>query len=352
MEFVKYFAVNPSTASKSKDDISDAFPIELVNHIDYNKCFNLRPNKDIYSLNIKKLAKIFEMLSNFEQYDFIKKFKSAYGTDLIKLLNDVMHYKIIIPESSMSNFIIYLILEKYNYSFDSEFIKFFDFIHIERYFAQIRTQLNIISIAEYIILFKYDHWLTFNKFELPMYLLNKGEKLLYNPSCFSNSCLCKALVNNNFDLAYKLINLGCNLYENEKNFKDSALFYAMYFRNRPTNFNGIVEISDKQWAVIKLILSKCKTFNYQIDPVGLVYEDKPLYRVHCFTDRNDRHYNISPLEFEQDILSSGNPFTYALSGYSRDKLDFILRTHPEFFRNVKSESRVYEILTEDYVRML
>ena len=350
MDFVKYFAVSSSSASKPKDDISDVFPIELVKCIDYNKCFDFRNNKDIICLNRMKFDKVFEILSNFAQYSFINKFKTATGSEFIGLLNDIMRHRLIIPESCMSNFIIYLVFRKYNYSLDSEYIKFFNYIHVEKYFEQIKAQLNVISMAEYLILYGVNINFT-NKFDLAMYLLNKGERMVYNPSCFKESCLHKVLVNNNFDLAIKLINLGCNLYESEKSFKDSALFYAMYFRNRSTVDNTIIEISDKQWEVIKLILSKCKTLNYQINPVCLVNGDKPIYRVHC-SSVNNGFVNVGGFEHERFISSSGNPFTYALSGYSRDKLEFILQTHPEFLRNVQSNGRVYTILTEYYMKML
>lgn len=352
MDFVKYFAVSSSSsASKPKDDISDVFPIELVKCIDYNKCFDLRSNKDIICLNRMKFDKVFEVLSNFTQYSFINRFKKASRIEFINLLNDIMHHRLIIPESCMSNFIIYLVFRKYYYSLDTEYIKFFNYIHVEKYFDQIKAQLNVISMAEYLILFGVDISSTHNKFDLAMYLLNKGEKMVYNPSCFMESCLHMALVNNDFNLAVKLINLGCNLYESEKSFKDSALFYAMYFRNRSTDDNKIIEISDKQWEVIKLILSKCKTLNYQINPVCLVNGDKPIYRVHC-SSVNNHYIDFAGIEYERYISRSGNPFTYALSGYSRDKLEFILQTHPEFLRNVQTNGRVYTILTEDYMKML
>jgi len=353
MEFVKYFAVSSSNTPsvKPKDDISDVLPFEMVRHINLNSCFNLRPNKDIICLNREKFKKVINVLSSFSQFDFLNKFKPVMGSELLNMINNVTCHKIIIPENCMSMFIIYLIFEKYNSTFDEEFIKLFDFIHIERYFEQIKENLNIISLSEFIILLKSDNWNTHMQYKLPIYLLNKGEKLLYNPSNFNLSCLKKALVNDNFDLAYKLVSLNCNLYENEKSFKDSALFYAMYFRNKPTDFNGIFEISDKQWMIIKLILSRCKTFNYQIDPVCLRINSNPVYRVNCSIPAKPKSI-FEKIEFEREGIKACNPLAYALFGYSPNKLEFILKSHPEFFEEIKKYNDIYTTLTQRYMRFV
>lgn len=352
MEFIKYFAVSPSNSLfKPKDDISDVLPLEMIKHINLNNCFNFRPNKDIIGLNYKKFEKVIDVLSNFYQYDILNKFKPVMGSELIKMINDIIHHKIQIPENCMSMFIIYLILEKYNYTFDEEFIKLFDFIHVERYFEQIKEHLNVISLSEFIILFKSDNWNSNINYNLSMYLLNKGEKHLYNPSNFNFSCLKKALVNDNFDLAYKLVSLGCNLYENEKSFKDSALFYAMYFRNRPINFEGICEISNKQWAVIKLILSRCEAFNYQINPVCLTIDDNPVYSMPC-SNLINLNSVVSKIEFESAGIKAYNPFTYALSGYPLIKLEFILQSHPEFINALKKYNEIYTILIHRYMKFI
>ena len=152
MKFIKYFAVSSSNSPfKLKDDISDVLPFEMVKHINLNNCFNLRSNKDIICLNREKFKKTINVLSNFSQFDFLNKFKPVTGSELLKMINNIIHYKINIPENCMSIFIIYLIFEKYNYTFDEEFIKLFDFIHVERYFEQIKENLNIISLSEFII---------------------------------------------------------------------------------------------------------------------------------------------------------------------------------------------------------
>jgi len=339
MFFIKRFTVSSSDETKQKDDISDVFSVSLINSIDFNKCFEVRPNHNIVCLNRKKFNKVINVLSNFSQYDFLNKFKNVMGSDFIKMLNDIINHKVIIPEQCMGVFIIYIMLDKYDCSMDLEFITFFNFIHIERYFEQIRSLLNIISLSEYCILFKSDIYFK-NNYLLPLYLLNKGERLLYNSHCFNGSCLKKALVNDNFDLAYMLINLGCNLYENEQSFKDSALFYAMFFRNRSSS-EGITEISEKQWKVIQLMITKCKTFKYQIDPVYLDGR-KTVYSVSVL----DKEFVGNVIDFEQSGIKACNPLMYALSGYSYDKLDFILKTHPEFISDIRQHSELYKILID------
>ena len=352
MEFVKYFTDNTTYCPYiNNENINDMLLIEIIKHINLNKCFNLRPNKDIICLNHKKFDKVIDILSNFSQFKFLNNFKSAMGSELLKMMDDITHYKIQIPDCCMSMFIIYLIFEKYNSTFDEEFIKFFDFIHVERYFEQIKENLNIISLSEFIILFKSDSWNPHMEYKLPIYLLNKGEKLLYNPSNFNVSCLKKALVNDNFDLAYKLVSLGCNLYKDDKSFKDSALFYAMYFRNRPTDFKGISEISDKQWIVIKLILSRCKTFNYQTDPVCLRFENNPIYRENCSITVKPKSI-LEQIEFEREGTKAYNPLTYALSGYSPNKIEFILKSHPEFFEAIKEYNCIFMNIIQKYVRLV
>lgn len=349
MKFIKYFAVSSSNSPfKLKDDISDVLPFEMVKHINLNNCFNLRSNKDIICLNREKFKKTINVLSNFSQFDFLNKFKPVTGSELLKMINNIIHYKINIPENCMSIFIIYLIFEKYNYTFDEEFIKLFDFIHVERYFEQIKENLNIISLSEFIIIFKSDNWNTHMQYKLPIYLLNKGEKLLYNPSNFNLSCLKKTLINDNFDLAYKLVSLGCNVYENDQSFKDSALFYAMYFRNRPTDFKGIFEISDKQWMIIKLILLRCKTFNYQIDHVCLRIDNNPVYKMNCTTPVKPKSI-FEKIEFERKGIKACNPLTYALFGYPPNKLEIILKSHPELFEEIKKYNDIYTILTQRYM---
>lgn len=258
MEFIKYFTDDTTYCPSINNNkhVNDMLLTEIIKHINLNSCFNLRPNKDIICLNRKKFEKVIDILSKFSQFKFLNKIKPAMGSELLKMMDDITHYKIQIPDCCMSMFIIYLIFEKYNSNFDEEFIKFFNFIHVERYFEEIKKKLNIISLSEFIILFKSDNWNPHMEYKLPIYLLNKGEELLYNPSNFNVSCLKKALVNNNFDLAYILISLGCNLYKNEKSFKDSVLFYAIHFRNEPIDFNKISEMSYKQCNVIKLILSR------------------------------------------------------------------------------------------------
>jgi len=354
MEFTKYFAINSSSSavSKPKDDISDIISVDVVKHINFNKCFDIRPNNDIICLNIKKFNKVINVLCNFSQFEVLTKFKLASGTELINLINDIIYHKINIPKNIMSTFIIYLIFKKYDSSYYQEFIKLFDFIHIEKYFEQIRSQLNIISLSEFLILFKADNCGIKSEFNLSTYLLNKGEKLLYNPSCFNMSCLKKVLINDNFDLAYMLISLGCNLYENVKSFKDSALFYAMYFRTRETGFKGISEISDKQWNVIKLMLSKCKTLNYQIDPVYLRFENNPVYKVSCSAPVKNESSMCTIIEIESEGMKGCNPFTYALSGYPASKLDYILKSHPEFFEAIKKYDGLYTILTQEYMKFI
>lgn len=340
MDFVKYFSDEHPVVSKSRDDVSDVFRVNIARYINYGNCFEFRPNKDIICLNRKKIDKVFDILSKFGEFDFLNKFKTAYGINLINLINDIIKQKIVIPEYCMCDFIIYLILTKHNYSFDEEFIKLFEFIHIERYFDVIQYKLPVISLAEYTILFTSNRNMTYNKYFLPLYLLNKGDRLLYNPSKFNQSCLYKALVSNNFELAYMLITRHCNLYENEESFKDSALFYAMFFRNRTGNMNGINEISEQQWSIITMILNRCKKFNYHIDPEQLIISINAVY--------NGEHSDIDVIEFEKFLSNTGNPISYALSGYPHDKLEYIIRAHPELLEQLKEYEDLYKILIERY----
>jgi len=264
MNFDQLFMVNHSSVSEKPEDdfINVIFPNNLDQNIDFSKCFNRRSNGDIISVNLKKLNNIIDFLSNFPQYAFLlNKFKSimVIGSNLIQKIDDIINQKIIIPKQCMSNFIIYLILDKYQYSFgmDSAFIRLFDFIHIENYIEQIKKNLKIISLAE-VVIYKHPQTHCDLKYELATYLLNKGETPLYNPANFNESALYEALIHNNFNLAYRLIELGCNLYKNEKSFTESPLFYAMYFRNRSYDQDELTEIPDDQWKVIKLMLEKCK----------------------------------------------------------------------------------------------
>lgn len=333
MDFVKYFAMS---SVKQNDDISDIFPISFINSINLNKCFDVRPNNDIVCLNRKKFNKVIDVLSNFSQYDFLNKFKTVMGSDFIKMLNDVINHKIIIPEQCMGMFIIYIILNKYNCSLDLELINLFDFIHVDRYFEQIRKLLNIISLSEYIIKFRSDNYFN-NKYILPLYLLNRGEKLLYNPHCFNESCLKKVLVNDNFELAFKLISLGCNLYENEQSFNNSPLFYAMFLRNR--NNEGFSQIPNKQWLVIKLMLIKCKRYNFQINPINLTDKISPV----CLLDRELFH-NV--IEFEQFGVKSCHPLIYTLLSYPFDKFEFIFKMHSEFITDIWQYDKLKNIIVE------
>lgn len=343
MNFVKYCFEHKYTFPYSKD---------MPDRLSFNKCFDLRHNGDIIRLNMKKMDQIINVFQCRSDCNIFYICNSVYGSDLVNFIDNIVQGKIFISNDDMPIFIIYLILKKYNVCFDSSFIKLFNFIHIERYFEQIRSYLNIISLAEYIILFKYPNSIVESEPILPMYLLNRGEKLLYNPSRFDLSCLKKALVKNNFNLASKLICLGCNLYENEESFKNSALFYAMYFRNRPASFKGICEISDKQWNVIKLILLKCKKLNYPIDPMCLRMYYNPIYKISCHIPDSNSSSAFGKLDFESYGIKSICPFAYALSGYSPSKLDFIIKSHPEFFEAVKQYEKIYTILTQEYMKFM
>jgi len=342
MNFDQLFMVNHSSVSEKPEDdfINVIFPNNLDQNIDFSKCFNRRSNGDIISVNLKKLNNIIDFLSNFPQYAFLlNKFKSimVIGSNLIQKIDDIINQKIIIPKQCMSNFIIYLILDKYQYSFgmDSAFIRLFDFIHIENYIEQIKKNLKIISLAE-VVIYKHPQTHCDLKYELATYLLNKGETPLYNPANFNESALYEVLIHNNFNLAYRLIELGCNLYKNEKSFTESPLFYAMYFRNRSYDQDELTEIPDDQWKVIKLMLEKCKDdVKFQVNPERLERLNKQklissIYKIHYvpLSSDSNRHYNI--ITFERMIAESSNPLIYALTGYPKDKVAFILKNCERF----------------------
>lgn len=341
MNFDQLFMVNHSSVSKKPEDdfINVIFPDNLDQNIDFSKCFIRRSNGDIISVNLKKLNNIIDFLSNFPQYSFITKFNSTtiIGSSLIQKINDVIDQKIIIPKQCMSNFIIYLILDKYQYSskMDSVFIRLFDFIHIENYIEQIKKNLKIISLAE-VIISRPPQIHCDLEYKLATYLLNKGETPLYNPANFNESALYEVLMHNNFNLAYKLIELGCNLYKNEKSFTESPLFYAMFFRNRSYEQDELTEIPDEQWKVIKLMLEKCKDdVKFQVKPERLERLNKKklissIYKIHYVPLSGSLNRFANIITFEKMIAESSNPLIYALTGYPKDKVAFIFKNCERF----------------------
>ncbi len=242
---------------------------------------------------------------------------SIKSSELNKLINDLSYNgmcrvcdKIIngiikLSDETIEYLILILILGYYFHSTDT-FIKVFDFIHIENYFKRIYSHLSIMSLSEYLIKYRFND----TKVKLIKYLISKGDTVILKMKNFKNSPLYILLMKDHFNLAKLLVNNGAYLYEDYPYFVNTPLFYSMFFRHKET-----LEISDEQWELIKVILTK----------LPIIHFKKTNYVDDSDTDS---------ILYEFTGSKIFNPLSYAMSGYSPEKVQFIIDSHPEFFEDI------------------
>ena len=273
----------------------------------FDSCFKevkLLDSTDI-KFDFKEFLKVLEKIS-IKSSELNKLINDLSYNGMCRVCDKIINGIIKLSDETIEYLILILILGYYFHSTDT-FIKVFDFIHIENYFKRIYSHLSIMSLSEYLIKYRFND----TKVKLIKYLISKGDTVILKMKNFKNSPLYILLMKDNFNLAKLLVNNGAYLYEDYPYFVNTPLFYSMFFRHKEET----LEISDEQWELIKVILTK----------LPIIHFKKTNYVDDSDTDS---------ILYEFTGSKIFNPLSYAMSGYSPEKVQFIIDSHPEFFEDI------------------